>query len=121
MPSVGEIARAIEAKVVGNGNTAITGIASIASASAGDLVFDEDEKHLEEALDSDAAGVIAGNFAENITAAKPLLIAANPRLAFARAAAKFPTLSQQAREGWGNPFPMRAERVVSQKDNPPYL
>src|SRR6266513_223415 len=81
-----EIAGAVGARVVGDGQVDISAIASIASASASDLVFVEDEKHLASALESKAAAVIAGTFAENESSSKPLLIAANPRLAFARAA-----------------------------------
>jgi UDP-3-O-[3-hydroxymyristoyl] glucosamine N-acyltransferase len=86
MPSVGEIARNIGAKVIGDEGVAITGVASVASASDGDLVFIEDEKHLAEALNSAAAAVIAGTFAEKVATRKALFIAPNPRLAFARAA-----------------------------------
>ena len=86
MPSVGEIGRAIGAKVIGNEDVAISRVASIASASGGTLVFVEDEKNLAAALKSAAGAVIAGAFAENTTSHKPLLIAAHPRLAFARAA-----------------------------------
>jgi UDP-3-O-[3-hydroxymyristoyl] glucosamine N-acyltransferase len=50
------------------------------------LVFVEDEKNLGLALKSRAAGVIAGDFAAGNTASKPLLLASQPRLAFARAA-----------------------------------
>ncbi len=102
MPSVGEIARAIGAKVVGDERIVIAGVASVASACEADLVFVEDEKHLHTALNSPAAAVIAGPFNEKTTTSKALLIVANPRLAFARAAFAFPTLSQKAREGWGN-------------------
>src|SRR5437763_243149 len=99
MPSVGEIARAVGAKVIGNEHTAVTGVASIALACGSDIVFVENEIHLNEALNSAAAAVIAGSFAErSTTKKKDLLIAANPRLAFARAASMFPTLSHQTRE-----------------------
>src|SRR5260221_2533420 len=101
-PSVGEIARAIGAKVIGDERIAIAGVASAASAGEGDLVFVENAKHLHSALNSPAAAVIAGPFNEKTTTSKALLIVANPRLAFARAAFAFPTLSQKAREGWGN-------------------
>ena len=87
MPSIGEIGRAIGAKVIGNERAAITSVASIASASGGTLVFVEDEKNLAAALKSAAGAVIAGAFAENAKSSKPLLIAAHPRLTFARAAA----------------------------------
>ena len=86
MPSVGEIARAIGATVIGGERPEITGVASIASASGGDLVFVEDEKHLQRALNCAAAAVVAGSFAEKVATKKALLIAVNPRLAFSRAA-----------------------------------
>ena len=53
----------------------------------GDLVFAQSEKQLAEALASAASAVVAGEFAVASGARKPLLIAANPRLAFARAGA----------------------------------
>lgn len=82
-----EIAEAVGARVIGNDHTEITGVASIPSAKPGDLVFVEEEKYLRSALQSQAAGVIAGNFAESVNTSKLLLICPNPRLAFARAAA----------------------------------
>lgn len=87
MPSVGEIARAIGAQVVGDAQGEIRGVASIGTATAGDLVFVEDEKHLQSALDSAAAAVIVGKSAPTGASSKVLLICASPRLAFARAAA----------------------------------
>jgi UDP-3-O-[3-hydroxymyristoyl] glucosamine N-acyltransferase len=82
-----EIGRATGASVVGNDQVEISGVASITSAKAGDLVFVEDERHLQSALGSQAVGVIAGKFAERVKTDKLLLISLNPRLAFARAAA----------------------------------
>ena len=82
-----EIGSATGASVIGNDQLEISGVASIATAQAGDLVFVEDERHLQHALGSQAVGVIAGKFAERVITDKLLLISANPRLAFARAAA----------------------------------
>lgn len=93
MPSVGEIARAIEARVVGDAQIEILGIASVASANTGDLVFVEDEKRLHEALQCPAAAVILERVPD-LSANKPLLIAASPRLAFARAAEILTTISE---------------------------
>lgn len=76
----------VRARVVGDCAVVISGIASIGSALAGDLVFVEDEKSLALALESQASGVIAGEFAAQKFYAKPVIIAAQPRLAFARAA-----------------------------------
>ena len=81
-----DLAARIDATVVGNGQAEVGGIASLESATANDLVFVDNEKHLGRALDSAAAAVIAGEFASKSPARKPLLIARQPRLAFARAA-----------------------------------
>jgi len=74
-------------RLVGDGNIEIARAASIGQAQPGDLIFVQDEKCLEEALASGASAVIAGEFAASAQGRKPLLIAANPRLAFARAGA----------------------------------
>jgi UDP-3-O-[3-hydroxymyristoyl] glucosamine N-acyltransferase len=74
-------------RLMGDGSIEIARVASIGQAQPGDLVFVQDEKHLEHALASAASAVIAGEFAASSSRRKPLLIAAHPRLAFARAAA----------------------------------
>jgi UDP-3-O-[3-hydroxymyristoyl] glucosamine N-acyltransferase len=74
-------------RLIGDGAIEITRLASIGQARPGDLVFVQEEKHLEAALSSAASAVIAGEFAASASGRKPLLIAAHPRLAFARAAA----------------------------------
>jgi UDP-3-O-[3-hydroxymyristoyl] glucosamine N-acyltransferase len=84
--TVKEIAEGVKARLVGDGTVALSGIASIESACAGDLVFVENEKHLRQALESAASAVMAGEFAAGQAASKPLLICSQPRLAFARAA-----------------------------------
>jgi UDP-3-O-[3-hydroxymyristoyl] glucosamine N-acyltransferase len=83
---VGEVAVAIGARVLGDDQVEINGIASLANATAGDLVFVEEEKHLAAALGSAAAAVIAGTFADKSQTTKPLIIASHPRFAFALAA-----------------------------------
>lgn len=82
---VKDIAEAVKARLLGDGDIQVSGVASIASASANDLVFVEDEKHLSQALKSRAGAVIAGKFASDAEG-KPLLICSHPKLAFARAA-----------------------------------
>lgn len=84
--SLAEIAAFVGGRVLGDATVAVTGISSLGAASRGDLVFVEDEKHLESALNSAAAGVIVGNFAGVHQTSKALLISDQPRLAFARAA-----------------------------------
>jgi UDP-3-O-[3-hydroxymyristoyl] glucosamine N-acyltransferase len=84
--SLREIAEATGARLVGDGGVEIDGVASIQSASSGDLVFVDDEKHLPQALQSRASAVIAGLFAASTPSEKPLLVVDHPKLAFARAA-----------------------------------
>jgi UDP-3-O-[3-hydroxymyristoyl] glucosamine N-acyltransferase len=81
-----ELAGKIDARVVGDGSAEATGVASVASANRGDVVFAEDEENLADALKSQASAIIAGNFAEKADSSKALLIVSNPRLAFARVA-----------------------------------
>jgi UDP-3-O-[3-hydroxymyristoyl] glucosamine N-acyltransferase len=83
---VAQIAKAVGARVIGDASIEVSGISGIAAASAGHLIFVEDESNLSSALQSNAAAVIAGSFAETAATSKVLLIAAHPRLAFARAA-----------------------------------
>lgn len=80
------LAEFVSARLIGDGQIEVALVASIASAQPGALVFVQSDKHLAEALASQASAVIAGEFAANVQSAKPLLIAANPRLAFATAA-----------------------------------
>jgi UDP-3-O-[3-hydroxymyristoyl] glucosamine N-acyltransferase len=84
--SLKELAQLVQARVVGDGGVEVTGLSSIQSAAQGDLVLGEDENNLRLALESRASAVMAGNFADNRANAKPLLVSAQPRLAFARAA-----------------------------------
>ena len=87
MMRIAELAKALGLHVIGSDSVEVNGVASISAASAGDVVFVQDEKTLPAALQSRAAAVIAGSFAEEHTSSKPLLIAVHPRLAFAKAAA----------------------------------
>jgi UDP-3-O-[3-hydroxymyristoyl] glucosamine N-acyltransferase len=84
--SVKEVAEFVQARVLGDESVQLTGISSVQSASPGDLVFVDDKKNLRAALESRAAAVVAGDFAAIKPSPKPLLLAAQPRLAFARAA-----------------------------------
>jgi len=82
-----EVAEFLGAILVGDGSNEVGGIASLRSAKSGDLVFVEDEKNLQLALQSPATAVIVGEFAGRQAQQKPLLVTAQPRLAFARSAA----------------------------------
>jgi UDP-3-O-[3-hydroxymyristoyl] glucosamine N-acyltransferase len=64
----------------------ITGVASLISAGVHDLVFIEDVKQLQSAMESKAAVVIAPESLAESDLAKPLILCSQPKLAFARAA-----------------------------------
>jgi len=84
--SVRELAELIDACVMGDGGLEVSGVASLQSAAVGDLIFAEEEKNFALASQSLASAVIAGEFAAGSSSSKPVLICAQPRLAFARAA-----------------------------------
>lgn len=65
----------------------VLGVASAATATPQSLVFAEEPGALPAALASAAAAIIAPARNSPVVAGKPLLLAAQPRLAFARAAA----------------------------------
>ncbi len=81
-----QITEAVGARLIGDGQVEVSGVASIESASSNDLVFVEDEKHLAAALQSRAGAIIAGGFAASTSHDRPLLISDHPKLAFARGA-----------------------------------
>jgi UDP-3-O-[3-hydroxymyristoyl] glucosamine N-acyltransferase len=84
--SLQQISEALGMRLIGEPGLPVSGVASIAAASANDLVFVEEAKHLAAALQSRAGAVIAGEFAVSNSSVKPLLISDHPKLAFARAA-----------------------------------
>lgn len=92
-----ELADALDCRLLGSGSVPIAGVASLQSATTENLVFIEDTKHLDAALASPAAAVIAGEFASGAKTQKPLLISTQPRLAFARAAKLLKSVDGQTR------------------------
>ena len=81
-----QIAESIGARLIGSGEIEITGVASLESATAEDLVFVDTEKHLAAALASAAGVLIAPGFAASVGHGRAILITDHPKLAFARAA-----------------------------------
>ncbi len=73
-------------RLIGDKRIEIARVASVAHAESSDLVFVESARHLELAMKSRASAVIVKESDAEITTTKPLLINANPRLAFATAA-----------------------------------
>ncbi|MDR3764337.1 MAG: UDP-3-O-(3-hydroxymyristoyl)glucosamine N-acyltransferase [Acidobacteriota bacterium] len=85
-----ELAQRIGARLEGGApETEVTGVASLASATANSLTFVEQEKYLEAALLGQAAAtLIPEGLAVGDPRGKALLRVKHPRLAFARAAAE---------------------------------
>jgi UDP-3-O-[3-hydroxymyristoyl] glucosamine N-acyltransferase len=81
-----DLAAELGCRLLGDRSVVVTGVSSLQSASADSVTFVEDPRHLDAAMASPAAAVIAGEFASKTPAVKPILISAQPRLAFARAA-----------------------------------
>jgi UDP-3-O-[3-hydroxymyristoyl] glucosamine N-acyltransferase len=87
--SLRDLAGKLGCHLLGDASIMVTNVSSLQSATSDSLVFVEDSQHFDAALRSSAAAVIAGDFAAGNLAAstsKPLLISAQPRLTFARAA-----------------------------------
>jgi len=80
------LAEQLGCRLVGDGSVTVSRLSSLGSADASSLIFVDSAKHLEAALSSPAAAIIAGPFGEGSVPRKALLISPQPRLAFARAA-----------------------------------
>ena len=89
MITLKQLAEQHRLKLAGDGGVPIAGISGTETASDSDLVLALDESFLDVALQSRAAAVLAGEFASGTRHGKPLLIAKNPKLAFARIAQEF--------------------------------
>ena len=82
-----ELARSLDVELrPPSASASVLGVAGAAAATEQSIVFAEDARALPAALASRAAAVIVSPAIAPPTAAKPLLLAAQPRLAFARAA-----------------------------------
>lgn len=91
MPTVQDIAQVIGAEVEGDGGVVIEGCAPLDDAQPGQLAYVERSRFLERAERSGAGAFIVPTDMEGAEALapRPLLRAAHPRLAFARALALF--------------------------------
>jgi len=81
-----DLAEKLGCRLLGDPSITVTTVSSLQSAKSDSLVFVDDARHLDTALHSSAAAVIAGDFAASATASKPVLISPQPRLTVARAA-----------------------------------
>jgi len=92
--TIGEIASLLNAELIGDAATLITGVAGLDSASPGTISFIEHERLLTTALSSSAAAIIApDSMAQTLRdeqkragrkRGKPMVVTGNPRLAFAK-------------------------------------
>jgi UDP-3-O-[3-hydroxymyristoyl] glucosamine N-acyltransferase len=80
-----DLAENLNCHLLGDSSLTVTTVSSLQSAKSDSLVFVEDAEYLDAALASSAAAIIVKEFPSR-EASKPLLISAQPRLAFARAA-----------------------------------
>jgi UDP-3-O-[3-hydroxymyristoyl] glucosamine N-acyltransferase len=87
--SIEAVAHAAGARIVcGNGAALVSSVAEIDAATAQDLVFVEHEKDLPRALACRAGAIVAGEFAAACRGDKPVLVCAQPKLGFVRAASR---------------------------------
>ena len=82
-----EIAEIVGGRVVGDGEAEVVRVASLAAAGEGDLSFVEDAKYVGAASGTKAALLIVGDFDVAALGNRDLIVAKNPRLAFAKAGA----------------------------------
>jgi UDP-3-O-[3-hydroxymyristoyl] glucosamine N-acyltransferase len=97
--TLNELAKLIGAQARGDGEIELTGVGPLDEAGAGDVTYVADAARLERAGASEAAALIiplklAGDAA---LAGRPLLVAKDPKLAFARAIAAFHSKPYKAR------------------------
>jgi UDP-3-O-[3-hydroxymyristoyl] glucosamine N-acyltransferase len=81
-----DLAEQLGCRLLGDASVTVSNVSSLQSATSESLVFVEDARHLNAALASPAAAVIAGDFAAQASAGKSVLISRQPRLTFTRAA-----------------------------------
>src|ERR1700675_4397238 len=79
-----DLAEKLGCRLLGDSSITVSTVSSLQSATSGSLVFVEDTQHLDTALRSSAAAIIAGDFATT-DASKPIRFPPQPRLTFARA------------------------------------
>lgn len=85
-----DLAQRLGAQLRAQADPDLTGVAAFNTATASDVVFIEDPKYLSVALASRAAAIIVAASAieliDRLAPSRPLLLVADPRLAFAKAA-----------------------------------
>jgi UDP-3-O-[3-hydroxymyristoyl] glucosamine N-acyltransferase len=82
-----DIARTVEGRLIGPSDAAVTGAASLADASEGDLSYVDHDRHLPAATLSRAAAFVVSRKLSGLT--RPQIVVANPKYAFARIVQQF--------------------------------
>lgn len=83
--TAGELARLLGTSLEGDSLTRITGIAAVSDAGPGDIVLAEGKRYLEQAMESEAAGVILASDAPAVGPGKAFLRTEDPAGAFIKA------------------------------------
>ena len=90
-----DIARAIDGQVVGPADTLITGVSGLSEARPGDLAYVDGDRFVKAAVESQAAAFVVERPLEDL--ARPQVVAANPKYAFARVVQQLFTTPYRAR------------------------
>ena len=90
-----DIARAIGGQVVGPADTLVTGVSSLSAARPGDLAYVEGDRFVKAAVESQAAAFIVERPFKDL--ARPQVVAAHPKYAFARVVQQLFTTPYRAR------------------------
>ncbi|NQS99608.1 MAG: UDP-3-O-(3-hydroxymyristoyl)glucosamine N-acyltransferase [Candidatus Omnitrophica bacterium] len=85
--TLAEIAKAVDGEVVGDAAIGITGVSGIKEAKSGEIAFVANSKYLPLIDETDASAIITSRDVEQ--AAKPIVRAENPSLAFAKVVSLF--------------------------------
>jgi len=85
--TLSEIAKLIDGKVIGNGDTLITGVSGIKEAQEGDITFLANPKYSSLMDKTRAAAIITSNDTQKCV--KPVILTENPSLAFAKIISMF--------------------------------
>ena len=90
-----DIARAVEGRLIGPPDLAVTGVSSLVEAREGDLSYIEHDRHLPAAVRSRAAAFVVNRELTDLT--RPQIVAADAKYAFARIVQQFFTAPYTAR------------------------
>ncbi|MCP4494230.1 MAG: UDP-3-O-(3-hydroxymyristoyl)glucosamine N-acyltransferase [Gammaproteobacteria bacterium] len=85
--TVQHLAAQLKLEFEGDAKLSLTGVASLANASSGDLCFLQHKKYLRDTVDSDCSALILSDKIDSTGIDKTILVSSNPQLSFAQAIA----------------------------------